>query len=133
MEARRILIDTSVLIEYFRKQNKSKSYLWELMNESAKFFISSITEFEFYCGCKGQKRKDEARKLLDLFDKIDFNSMHSLKAGQVFVELRSKNQLINLMDILLAGVAIHEKMSIATLDRAHFSKIESLDVLSSSK
>jgi len=131
METGRILVDTSVLIDYFRKQNKRKSLLWNLSNRDEVLYVSVITEFEFYCGCKNEQRKNEAKELFDLLTKMIFTSKHSIRASEIYNELRSKNQLIDVVDILLAGVASQESMTIATLNEEHFSRVDGLDIISS--
>ena len=45
-----ILIDTSILIDYFRKSDKTNSKLISLTQKGYKFHISSITEYEIYAG-----------------------------------------------------------------------------------
>ena len=51
MEDRRILIDTSVVIDHFRKKNKQRSLLYELSKEN-RLFLSAISKFEFLVGTK---------------------------------------------------------------------------------
>jgi tRNA(fMet)-specific endonuclease VapC len=45
-----VLADTSILIDYFRKIEKSKSVLIKLFNQEYDFCISAITEYEIYSG-----------------------------------------------------------------------------------
>lgn len=45
-----ILVDTSVLIELFRKSNKESTTLISLVRQGYPFYISSITEYEIYVG-----------------------------------------------------------------------------------
>ena len=49
MDAATILLDTSILIDYFRKREKSKSILFQLA-EQYRFSISVITAFEIKIG-----------------------------------------------------------------------------------
>lgn len=129
MEARRILIDTSILIEYFRKIDKSKSLIYKILYSDDELCISSITEFEFLCGCKTLERIHEAKELLDSFTKLSFNSEHGLCSSEIYNELRSTNQMIDIVDILLAGVARSEAIPMITLNEKHFSRISGLDLL----
>ena len=46
MADKKIMIDTSVLIEYFRKSDKNKTILVQLSLEFDHIYNSSITEFE---------------------------------------------------------------------------------------
>lgn len=92
-------------VDHFRKQNKKNTFLWKLLNSDDELCISVITEFEFYCGCKTLQRKNEAREVLDAFDRIVFDSFHSLRASEIYNELRATNQLLDILDILIAGFA----------------------------
>jgi len=56
-----VLIDTSIIIDYLRKQNKEKTLFWETINRF-ECFISSVTVFELYSGAK----TDEHVKALDI-------------------------------------------------------------------
>lgn len=50
MEKKIICLDTSVLIDYYRKVHKSKSFFYTLTESYDLFAISAITEYEIYCG-----------------------------------------------------------------------------------
>jgi tRNA(fMet)-specific endonuclease VapC len=52
-----ILLDTSILIDYFRKKDKSKSVLFKLSQTHQKVSISTITEFEIYTGTSEDKKQ----------------------------------------------------------------------------
>ncbi len=49
------MVDTSILIDYFRKKDKSKTRLFALSQQYENLCISSITEFEIYMGAKGEQ------------------------------------------------------------------------------
>lgn len=49
-----ILLDTSVLIDYFRKVNKQNSLFFQLAQNSSGFAISAITKYEIEVGAKPQ-------------------------------------------------------------------------------
>jgi len=66
MENQVICLDTSVLIDYFRKVNKSKSFFYELTKEYDLFAVSAITEYEIYCG----SNVDQDLYWDDFFNKI---------------------------------------------------------------
>jgi tRNA(fMet)-specific endonuclease VapC len=50
MENKLILIDTSILIEFFRKTDKANSTLLNLVKKGFTFKISAITVYEIYVG-----------------------------------------------------------------------------------
>lgn len=45
-----VLVDTSILIDLFRKTDKSNSILLALVRQGYSFQISAITEYEIYSG-----------------------------------------------------------------------------------
>jgi len=50
MENKIIMVDTSVLIDYYRKTDKSKSEWISLVRQDYQFAISAITKYEFIQG-----------------------------------------------------------------------------------
>lgn len=45
-----IMIDTSILIDYYRKSDKTNSVLISLIKQEYNFVISAITKYEIYAG-----------------------------------------------------------------------------------
>ena len=50
MEDKIILVDTSILIDYYRKTDKEKSAWIALVRKGYSFAISVITKYEIYSG-----------------------------------------------------------------------------------
>lgn len=48
MENKVVLVDTSILIDFFRKTKKENSKLVSLVRQGYSFYISTITEYEIY-------------------------------------------------------------------------------------
>ena len=52
-----ILLDTSILIDYFRKKNKRNSDFFQLVETKKYFFaVSVITEYEIYIGATNDQK-----------------------------------------------------------------------------
>jgi len=49
MENKIVLVDTSILIDLFRKTDKSNSALIALVRNGYTYSISAVTEYEIYC------------------------------------------------------------------------------------
>jgi predicted nucleic acid-binding protein len=47
-----IFLDTSVLIDYYRKQDKTKSFLHQLAQIHTDFAVSVVVEYEVFHGIK---------------------------------------------------------------------------------
>ena len=128
MEKQVICLDTSVLIDYFRKVNKTKSFFYELTKEHDLFAVSAITEYEIYFGSNAEQ---------DLYWDEFFNKIVSLpynsKANRITIkierELKKKNKTIDKPDIMIAGTAIANNMRLATLNVKHFERIDGLELI----
>jgi len=128
MEKQVICLDTSVLIDYFRKVNKAKSFFYELTEEYDLFAVSAITEYEIYCGSNAE----QDLYWDDFFNKIvslPYNSETNRITTKVERELKKKNKTIDKPDIMIAGTAIANNMRLATLNVKHFGRIDGLELI----
>ena len=71
MEDNKLIIDTSILIDYFRKTDKEKSRLVQHFRKYQKIYISSITEFEIFNGAT-EAHKEFWDKMLTRITVLDF-------------------------------------------------------------
>lgn len=127
MENRRVLVDTSILIDFFRKENKKNSKLYKIQQNHS-LYASTITEFEFLAGVKDET----IVSLKHFFSKINllpFDSKAAAKASSIFKDLKSKNQIIEFRDIFIAATAIANNLPISTLNIEHFKRVQDLKIL----
>lgn len=129
MEDRRILIDTSVVIDHFRKKNKHKSLLYELAKENI-LFLSAISKFEFLVGAK-LKQIRQTKEIIGGFYILSFNSHVADVASDIAKKLRTKNKIIEFRDIFIAATAIANDMPLSTLNIKHFERIDDLELIDS--
>ena len=59
----RVLIDTSILIEHLRKQDRSKSILYNLI-DSHELYVSTIVEFELFIGAISEQKVEDVQNVL---------------------------------------------------------------------
>lgn len=121
------MLDTSILIEYFRKQNKERSKFYQLKKEKFSFAISIITVYEIYIGA------NENQKLLwdDMFKKFKIfplNESSIYVAVDIYKTLKRKNKLIEISDIFIAATAKANNLQICTNNKKHFDRIEGLTI-----
>ena len=128
LEYSRALIDTSIIIDYLRKQNKQKSEFWRLMNEY-ECAISTITLFELYSGAKNKQQKEDVDTLRAYLEVIAFDDRQAKEASKIFQTLKKQNRLIEFRDIFIASCAITKQIPIATLNIDHFERIEDIQLL----
>ncbi|MBC8385302.1 MAG: type II toxin-antitoxin system VapC family toxin [Candidatus Cloacimonetes bacterium] len=133
MEDRRILVDTTVLIDFLRKKNKNKSLLWRLKEEYKYIAISVISVFELFAGATDTKKEEEVRILLKWFDIIDLCEEIAETCGKTFIQLRKNYQIIDFRDLFIGISALYYDLDLITLNIEHFERIPDLKLIKKSK
>jgi tRNA(fMet)-specific endonuclease VapC len=123
-----ILLDTSILIDFFRKTDKRNSLLYSLAKEGYDFAVSAITTYEIYCGVNPMQL-EYWESFLSKTSILPFDVNVSIVAASVNKELKKKNGLIETVDLLIASTAIANNIPLATLNKKHFERIEKLDLV----
>lgn len=122
-----ILLDTSVLIDYFRKQNKNKTVLFRLLLKNEDLAISVITKYELMLGSNSEQ---------DLFWKSLFQRILIIPLDEKIIdetvlikkELKAKNNEIGLADMIIAATARLHKIRLATSNVKDFEKVNHLKI-----
>jgi tRNA(fMet)-specific endonuclease VapC len=122
MDTSRVLADTSVIIDFLRKEDKKKSVLWRI-RERYECAMSSITFFELQCGVKTERHVEDIDKLCKWIRIIPFDNEIADISSIIYQDLKRKNVLIEFRDIFIAATAIAENLCVATLNRKHFERI----------
>jgi len=123
-----VLLDTSVLIDYFRKKDKSNTRLFQLADIFSVFCISSITEYEIYSGTTAEQ-SDFWNELLSRITVIPFGSETVRAAVEINKDLKQKRKQINIADLFIAATATGNNLPFATLNKKHFERVESLKLV----
>lgn len=132
MEARTILLDSSIIIEYFRKEKKSKSILYQLSGKY-RFCLSTITIFELKIGLKTERQWKDYRTLIKDIEILPIDEFCIDEAVNIYHHLKKQNKLIELADLLIAATAITNSLPLATLNTRHFENIKAIELLSATK
>ena len=125
MENRAVLIDTSLFIDYFRKTVKSRTKLFQLVENGYNLITSSICYFEYMVGSKNQ---DFDKQLFEYVEIVPFDAHQAIIAANIHHTLKSENTLIEFRDILIASAALSEEIPLATLNVKHFERIDALNI-----
>lgn len=123
MENRKILVDSTLLIDFLRKMNKEKSILWRLREKYNNLSISTISVFELYAGATSTKKLEDVEILLRWFEVIGFSDEIAELAGKLLVQMRKKNLLIEYRDLFIGATAVFSDMELATFNTKHFENI----------
>jgi tRNA(fMet)-specific endonuclease VapC len=126
--ARRILVDSSLIIDYYRKEKKESCQLYQLFQVGTRLYISAITVYELLCGAKSPQLQEDTEDIIGLFDILEFGQNEAKTASNLYKQLKQKNQLIETADILIAATALGYSLEIATLNIGHFSRFEGVKI-----
>ena len=123
-----MVVDSNIFIEHLRAKNKLTTKLNELSNETDRLFISAVSVFELYMGATTAEKEIRVQLLIEDITILPFTYPASLKAAEIFHQLKSKNQLIEFRDIFIAATCIINNLPISTLNKKHFERVEGLEI-----
>ena len=123
-----ILVDTSILIDYYRKTNKANSAWVALIDKGYEFAISAITKYELYSGAT-QSQITFWNSILASISVISLDESCVDTAVQINAVLKQKRKQIDLADLFIAATAMTSNLPIATLNKKHFDRIDGLNVV----
>lgn len=120
-----VIFDTSILIDFLRKNENAKRVLQKVENGEIKGYISSITEAELFSGKESldENKKKAINDLIKLFEKILPNNEIARRAG----ELR-RDCNISLLDCIIASTALFQNAKIWTKNIDDFKRIKQVEV-----
>lgn len=125
MNAERILIDTSVWIEYFRDELSSVADKVDQILSEDDVYVPRIVIAELMHGAKSEKELSVIRDFLDAFQIIDQKEDSWIKAGKLAYDLKKRGKTIHLLDCYIAVIAKEFNCKVFTLNR-HFKAIQKI-------
>ena len=128
MQKEIICLDTSVLIDFFRKTKKENSVLYKLKQHNFEFSVSVITKYEIYVGVNEIQIKFW-NKFFKEVTILEFDNSAAKEAIKIHNQLKEKNKLIEMPDIFIAATAVSNSMKLATLNTKHFDRINNLKLV----
>jgi predicted nucleic acid-binding protein len=117
----KVLVDTSVWIEFFRRREPYYSSVSKLMDHE-KVCCIGIVLAELMQGAKSEKELGTIRDFLHVFDFLTGPAELWAGAGELSFALRRKGKSAGLSDCYIAAVARSAGVRIFTLDK-HFIAI----------
>jgi tRNA(fMet)-specific endonuclease VapC len=124
-----IILDTSVLIDFFRGEEKTREFLDEDVTTTI------ISYYEIFSGAKHRKARKEEQFFKRFFSEIevlDFDLKAAEEASDIMSRLLSLGTPVNSMDVLIAGIASAngaEKIVSRDSDFISIEKVSKFDVL----
>lgn len=119
----KVIIDTSVWIDYFQNATISLSKQLDRLLSNSNIYVPKIIIAELIQGAHAEKEITVITNYFDAFHIIGEEEDTWFKAGRLSYSLRKKGKTVNLTDCYIAIIAKEQNCSILTLDR-HFKEIE---------
>jgi predicted nucleic acid-binding protein len=123
-----ILVDTSILIDYYRKTDKAKSAWINLIDQGYEFAISVITKYELYSGAT-QSQIGFWDTIMSTISIIPFDESCVDTALRLNSSLKKKRKQIDIADLFIAATAVNFNLPIATLNKKHFERIDEMTIV----
>lgn len=128
MADEKLMVDSTILIDYFRKTDKKNSRLVAHFRNYESLYISSVTEFEVVNGATKEHLKFWDG-MLARFTILDFDSKAARQAATIVAQLKTKRKTIDKPDLFIAATALVNNLTLDTLNIKHFTHIEDLNLL----
>jgi hypothetical protein len=118
----KVLIDTSIWVDFFRKRNSAVSAkLREYLKLNQVCYTGPIF-VELYQGAKTQREIEILNELFDTIHYVDISREHYHHAGLISQKAAREGKIFSTIDVTLAVLAHGEGLSLFSLDR-HFQDI----------
>jgi tRNA(fMet)-specific endonuclease VapC len=130
------IIDTDILSEFLRGNEKVIAKLDEYLNEFNFISISIITYYEILNGLlyKDAKKQMERFEEFVSLNKVAPLTISTVKlSAKIQADLRKKGTEIGHTDTLIAGIAIASGLQLITNNTNHFKRVKGLEIANWSK
>lgn len=123
-----ILVDTSILIDYYRKTNKENTVWLSLVRQGYSFAISVVTKYEIYSGAT-PSQLTFWNNVLKVVNVLPLEEPSVDKAVAINNNLKKKRKQIDIADLFIAATAVTYRIPLATLNRKHFERVDVLKII----
>jgi len=123
---KKLLLDTSIIIDFLRRNDKEHAILYRIAKEKYALYISIITHTELYAGKSVWENTDARKELQTLFSGLSvlpLESGVSEKAGEIRARYNT-----DLLDAIVAASALVHGVELVTLNTKHFQTIDGLSL-----
>jgi predicted nucleic acid-binding protein len=117
----RLIADTCIWIEYFKKRGSVSSALRDLIKQG-RVLVAGPVIYELLQGAKNPKDAELIKEVTKALPLLPMTQEIWLSAGDIFFILRRKGITLPPSDVLLAALAIENDCPVFTLDN-HFDHI----------
>jgi predicted nucleic acid-binding protein len=125
MENSGVVVDTSIFIDYLRAKDKRNTVLFRIP-DNQRNYISSVTLYELLMGATDRQKIKDVHLLTDDTIILPFDEEVSIRASEIYHDLRKSNTMIEFRDIFIASTCLIHNLPIMTANKKHFQRIKGL-------
>ncbi len=118
-----VIIDTDIFIGALRGNKEAAKQLTTLKGKAA---VSIITELELFVGAKTRLQKQQAKTILEPFDKLKINNEIYLLTKRLLTEYNSHTKNLFMPDAFIAATTIYTGASLLTFNKNDYKFIKGL-------
>src|SRR6185369_10958142 len=124
----RLFPDTCAWIDFFKARPSRMAERLEEVLVQGEVVTCGVVLFELIQGIKSAREESLVLNAFQAVPHMEMNAKLWIKAGQLSSALRKKGLTLPLSDIIIATLALENKLPILTIDR-HFDLIPGLTVI----
>ena len=121
----KVLVDTSILVEYFRGKNLEIIDLVKELIINHRIVLCGIVFSELLAGVRTRNDQELIEQAIDALDYAEVSRSNWIMAGEMASKLRKHGIKVPMTDLILAAIAIENSYELLTKD-SHFDKIPEL-------
>ncbi len=123
-----VCIDTDIIIDHLRGKGLGVKIFEDIIRNKTPF-TTYVNKFELLCGAKNKNEIQIINECLLGITALPFDQTSTEEAGKIYRDLKKKGNLIGIRDIMIAGIAKANKLTIATRNLKDFKRILGLRFL----
>ena len=127
-----VCLDTDIIINFLRNEESSVEFFNQLVNKGEEILTTSVNVFELWKGAYKSNKKEAFKAVNDFLSKcrvIYLDEASSKKTAEILQDLTLKGDIIDVLDIMIASIAIINKESLKTNNKRHFERINELKLI----
>ena len=125
------LVDTDILSFYFKGDSKVVDKFNDYLKEFDVINVSIITYYEILGGLRFKKAERQIKEFEEFVSNntiIHISEQSAKLSGDIYADLRQKGITIGTSDILIAGIATENELTLVTNNERHYESIRGLKI-----
>lgn len=127
-----VCLDTDIIIDFLRNEKNAIKIIRNLWNKNIELSTTSINTFELFKGALESNNKEDqetVHKFISNLKILNFDLNSSKKAAGLFKFLKTKGELIDPADLMIASTAVINNEKLLTRNAQHFKRISELELV----